>query len=164
MGLKREKLKILALVKTCKPCYITLKQPFEKKLRINGQNKWGISKKILCYWKKVFMNFYHDQDLLNTLLYNSLLKRTERNSIKNGHRKTGQGLFNVWHSMYIRTVSLLSILLFKFKLWVVLSIAVFTVHLISAPDQPGREQIYHFIKKKLRAYCPNIYTEFCELN
>ena len=52
MGLKREKLKILTLVKTCKPCYITLKQPFEKKLCKNRQNNWGISKKILSYWKK----------------------------------------------------------------------------------------------------------------
>ena len=98
MGLKREKFKILALVKTCKPCYITLKQPFEKKLRKNGQNNWGISKKILSYWKKVFMNFYHDQDLLNTLLYNGLYIR---NSIKNGHRKTGQGWFNVCGTVYI---------------------------------------------------------------
>ena len=32
-----------------------------------------------------------------------------------------------------------------------------TLHLFSAPDQPGRKQMHHWIKKKLRAYCPNIY-------
>ena len=32
-----------------------------------------------------------------------------------------------------------------------------TAHLISAQDQPGRKQMYYNIKK-LRPYCPDIYT------
>ena len=34
-----------------------------------------------------------------------------------------------------------------------------TVHLISAPGQPGRKRMYHYILEKLRAYCSNIYCD-----
>ena len=43
------------------------------------------------------------------------------------------------------------------SLWAVWGRATCTVHLISAPDKPGRKNKYKTMLDKLRTFCPNIY-------